>query len=193
MNNQELLDEINKWNLLFTSSTTLDKSIYELAFFKIFIKFEKFLSDCFENYAIGLPSSFGYSPARKLNFDDLGHLHKVIKKDNQLFVNHYDIIKRISDCFFVDNPFEIIKTDPTHSTNLSKMKVLRDFIAHESNSARNKYEINVLNNRPFKEPHEHLLERVKNKSYSHYTNYINSIIDISNFIINDPSLKVASS
>ncbi len=48
MDNQDLLDEINKWNVIFSSSTTIDQSLYELAFFKIFIKFEKFLSDCFE-------------------------------------------------------------------------------------------------------------------------------------------------
>ena len=156
MDNQELIDEIDKWNIIFSSTTAIDQSLYELAFFKIFIKFEKFLSDCFENYAIGINSSSGYCPIRRLNFDDLGHLNKVIKKENRSFVNHFEVIKNISDCFFIDNPFEIIKTDPTHTTIVSNMKIIRDYIAHESSAAKNKYVTTILNNRPFIEPYQHL-------------------------------------
>lgn len=186
MNNQELIDEIDKWNDIFSTSSSFDNSIYELAFFKIFIKFEKFLSDSFENYAIGNVSVHGYCPTRRLNFDDISHLNKVIKKENKSFVNHYEVIKSISDCFFTDNPFEIIKTDPNYSNIINQMKVIRDYIAHESDSAKSKYITNVLNNRPFVEPHVHLLTIKRRTSVSFYTFYINSIIEISNFIINTP-------
>ncbi|QZK89815.1 hypothetical protein K5V07_04665 [Flavobacterium sp. CHNK8] len=186
MDNQDLIDEINKWNVIFSSSSTIDQSLYELAFFKIFIKFEKFLSDCFENYAIGINSNSGYCPTRRLNFDDLEHLNKVIKKENRSFVNHFDVIKNISDCFFIDNPFEIIKTDPTYTTIISHMKIIRDYIAHESTSAKNKYVVTILNNRPFIEPHQHLLLRKRGSTNSFYSYYINSIQNISNFIINAP-------
>ena len=37
------------------------------------------------------------------------------------------------------------------------MKVIRDYIAHESSAARTKYIQSVLNNRPFIEPYQHLL------------------------------------
>jgi hypothetical protein len=186
MNNQELIDEIDKWNNIFSTSSSFDNSIYELAFFKIFIKFEKFLSDSFENYAIGNVSVHGYCPTRRLNFDDISHLNKVIKKENRSFVNHYEVIKSISDCFFTDNPFEIIKTDPNYSNIINQMKVIRDYIAHESDAAKSKYITNVLNNRPFVEPHVHLLTIKRRTSVSFYTFYINSIIEISNFIINTP-------
>ncbi|EKT3964611.1 hypothetical protein AAIP55_002080 [Flavobacterium psychrophilum] len=186
MNNQELINEIDKWDGVFLSNTTIDPSLYELAFFKVFIKFEKFLSDCFENYAIGSSSSSGYSPIRRLNFDDLSHLNKVIKKENRSFVNHFEVIKNISDCFFIDNPFDIIKTDPTYTTIINQMKIIRDYIAHESLAARNKYVMNILNNRPFIEPHQHLLQTKRGTANSFYSYYIDSIKTISNFIINTP-------
>lgn len=189
MNNQELIDEIDKWNNLFSSSNTIDPAIYELAFFKIFIKFEKFLSDCFENYAIGSSSSSGYSPTRRLNFDNLEHLNKVIKKENRSFVNHFEVIKKISDCFFIDNPFDIIRTDPTHTTTINQMKIIRDYIAHESAASKNKYLTTILNNRPFIEPHQHLLQTKRGTSKSFYTFYITSINNISNYIINTPIIS----
>ena len=186
MNNQDLIDEINKWNIIFSSDVAIDSSLYELSFFKIFIKFEKFLSTCFENYAIGVTSTYGYCPTRRLNFDDLPHLNKVIKKDNSSFVNHFEVIKNISDCLFVDNPFEIIKTDPTFTTILGEMKIIRDYIAHESTSARNKYISTILNNGAFIEPHQHLLNIKRGTRLSFYSYYINSIKTISDFIINTP-------
>lgn len=191
MSNQDLIDEINKWNTLFNSTTTIDNSIYELAFFKVFIKFEKFLSDCFENYAIGNASTHGYCPTRRLSFDDLNHLNRVIKKENRSFVNHFEVIKNISDCFFSDNPFEIIKTDPTYSTIIGQMKTIRDYIAHESSSAQTKYVQSILNNRPFIEPHQHLLTIKRGTTKSFYTFYIDSILAISNFIINTPTSAIS--
>ena len=109
MDNKDLLDEIDKWNLVFSSHSTIDPSLYELAFFKIFIKFEKFLSDCFENYAIGISSSFGYCPNRRLNFDDIEHLHKVIKKDNQSFINHWETLCAGIDFIRIFNSILFIK------------------------------------------------------------------------------------
>lgn len=186
MDNQELIDEINKWNTIFSSHSTIDPSLYELAFFKIFIKFEKFLSDCFESYAVGSSSISGYCPARRLNFDDLSHLNRVIKKENRSFVNHFEVIKNISDCFFIDNPFEIIKSDVTYTNIINEMKIIRDYIAHESLASRNKYSINILNNRPFIEPHQHLLSNKRGTANSYYSHYISSIVNISNYIINTP-------
>lgn len=187
MNNQELIDEVNKWNNLFASAAPNDNSLYELAFFKIFIKFEKFLSDCFENYAIGNTSIHGYSPARRLSFDDLDHLNQIIKRESRTFINHFELIKTISDCFFSDNPFNIIKTDATYSNILNQMKIIRDYIAHESPAAKGKYIQSVLNNRPFVEPHVHLLTIKKGINKSHYSFYIESMTIISNYIINTPN------
>lgn len=186
MNNQDLIDEVDKWNTIFNSTTNIDSSLYELAFFKIFIKFEKFLSDTFENYAIGNSSTYGYCPQRRLAFVDLDHLNKVIKKENRTFVNHFEVIKNISDSFFLNNPFDIIRTDPRYSTTINEMKYIRDYIAHESNAAKSKYIQSVLNNRPFIEPSQHLLSIKRNTNRSYYTYYVESILEISNYIIDAP-------
>lgn len=187
MDNQELLDEINRWNSIFTSDSHLNNTIYELAFFKIFIKFEKFLSVCFENYAIGVPSSFEYCPRRKLIFQDIDHLIGVIKKENSSYIHHFDVIKNISKHVFEDNPFEIINSDSNHTQDISKMKALRDYIAHESDAAKNKYIKITLDNRDFVEPCDYLRSTKRNTSISYFTYYINKIKDISDFIINRPS------
>ncbi|BCU63650.1 hypothetical protein F941_02923 [Acinetobacter bouvetii DSM 14964 = CIP 107468] len=186
MNNSFVLAEIEKWETIFASPTQIDNTLYELAFFKIFIKFEKFLSDCFEMYSIGEKSIYGYCPERKLEFLDLEHLYKVIKKPNTSFVNQYDIIKKTSECFFIDDPFSIINKDSNYTTIINEMKTIRDYIAHESNSARNKYETNVLKDKGFIEPFEHLKRNHRKKNISYYTYYIKSIVEISKYIINQP-------
>jgi len=187
MDNLLLLQEISKWENIFSSPSDFDNSIYELAFFKIFIKFEKFLSDCFETYSIGKKSAYGYCPQRKLEFIDLDHLNKVLKKQNTSYVNHYEVIKNTSECFFIDDPFSIINKDATYTTIINEMKTLRDYIAHESASAKRKYESNVLKNKGFIEPFEHLKKNHRGKNISYYTYYINSIKSISNYIINTPA------
>ncbi len=184
MNNTNLLNEISKWNLILSTNTNRD--LYELAFFKIFIKFEKFLSDTFENYSIGNQSDSGYCPERILNFIDLEHLNKIIKKENASFVNHYEIIKNLSSCIFLSNPFEIIISDANYSTDIHHMKVLRDFIAHESDSAKGKYIRSLLNNRPFISPNEYLLKKKKIINISNYTHFTNIITEISKYLINEP-------
>lgn len=185
MSNQELVDEKDKWQLILSSEAGVDDSIYELAFFKIYIKFEKFLSDTFEHYALGNNSIHGYCPTRRLEFEDQEHLHKVLRNRNNSFIKHFEIISQISHCFFSDNPFEIINTDSTYSNIVRNMKILRDYIAHESDSGRKKYVTQVLNDRPFIEPYQHLLSLNRNRR-SYYTYYVESMIGISSFIINAP-------
>lgn len=186
MNNIELKNEIDKWDKIFNSSGVFQDYMYELAFFKIFIKFEKFLSDTFENYAIGVQSDFGYCPSRRLEFDDITHLNNILKKENKSYVNHFEIIKKISDSFFNDNPFEIIKSDANYTTIVNEMKCIRDFIAHESISSRSKYISSVLNNKEFKEPYVHLLSIKRSKNSSFYSYYIKSMLEISDYIIYSP-------
>jgi hypothetical protein len=184
MNNYDLIDEIAKWNEILTTKS--NKDLYELAFFKVFIKFEKFLSDAFENYSIGLQSDYGYCPERILNFIDIDHLYKIIKKDNKSYVNHYESIKNLSNCIFQDNPFEILTTDANYSTDINNMKTLRDYIAHESDTSRNRFIKCLLNNKTFISPNEFLLKKKKTINISNYTHYTNIMTEISGYLINVP-------
>lgn len=85
MDNSVLLEEIEFWK---SKISATNPEILELAFFKIFIKFEKFISDIFISYSIGNNSCESYCPNRKLNFSDEEHLNAVLKKENKSFVNH---------------------------------------------------------------------------------------------------------
>ena len=183
LDNSELIDEITKWeNILENDKTTYNDELYEIAFFKIFIKFEKFLSVCFEEYCVGNGTTDGYCPNRKLNFIDRNHLIKVVKPVNRSFINHIDTIK-ISDCIFddEDNPFDIITIDPTYTGIFDQMKKIRNFIAHESDEAKSKYS-GIMNNN-FKSVCEFLLTRKKGESISNYTYYTEAIKKISNYIL----------
>lgn len=183
LDNSELIDEITKWeNILENDKTTYNDELYEIAFFKIFIKFEKFLSVCFEEYCVGNGTTDEYCPNRKLNFIDRNHLIKVMKPVNRSFINHIDTIK-ISDCFFddEDNPFDIITIDPTYSGIFDQMKKIRNFIAHESDEAKTKYS-GIMNNN-FKPVCEFLSTKKKGESISNYTYYTEAIKDISNYIL----------
>lgn len=187
LDNSELINKITKWeNILENNKTTYNDELYEIAFFKIFIKFEKFLSVCFEEYCVGNETTDGYCPNRKLNFIDINHLKKVIKHQSQTFINHIDFIK-ISDCFFddSDNPFDIIRIDPTYNGIFDQMKKIRNFIAHESDEAKSKYS-EIMNNN-FKPVCKFLSTKKKGKSISNYTYYTEAIKKISNYILGKTS------
>lgn len=185
MDNSELIGEIDKWKNIFQNNN--DNHLYELAFFKIFVKFEKFLADCFEGYCAGNESIYNYCPVRKLNFVDVNHLHRVLKcNGGGSFINHSKIIKDISNYFFDDNddPFDIIKTDPNYSNLYIHMLLVRNVIAHESSEAKNKYHSTIIgNNNPYISPNEHLFSQKRGSSDSYYTIYTNAIKNISNYIV----------
>lgn len=143
-------------------------------------------SDAFENYSIGLQSDYGYCPDRILNFIDVDHLYKIIKKENKSYINHYESIKNLSNCIFQDNPFEILTTDANYSTDINNMKTLRDYIAHESDTSRNRFIKCLLNCKTFISPNEFLLKKKKTLNISNYTHYINIMTEISGYLINVP-------
>lgn len=187
MDNSELKQEIYKWQNIFQNQNIND-DLYELAFFKIFIKFERLLSVSFERYVTGQAGKNGILPKRKLNFIDDSHLKKILKcNGGKSFVEHIKIIRDFSDCFFDDasNPFDIIKTDPIYSNIFSEMVSIRNFIAHESNEAREKYIKTCLGNRQdrFKPVYDYLKSMRKNAGESNYTFYIKAMDAISVYVI----------
>ena len=65
--------------------------LYEIYFFKIYVKFEVFLAHLFENYCIGVASGKGYCPNRKLEFIDKEHLSPKSK------IKAYDYLEELSN------------------------------------------------------------------------------------------------
>lgn len=184
MDNSVLLEEIEFWK---SKISPTNPEILELAFFKIFIKFEKFISDIFISYSIGNDSCENYCPNRKLNFTNEDHLNAVLKKENKSFVNHYDAVFKLSEHIFIDNPFEILSTDANFCSDILNMKTIRDYIAHESSHSRRLYYERVLNSQNFIKPYEFLNKKKKSKSISYYTHYIELMKTSTDYIIKGPA------
>lgn len=165
-----------------TSTTPL---LYEASFFKIYVKFEVFLSEMFKSYCIGTVNSNGYCPQRKLAFVDEEQLEAVLKGDKQ-YVDYLKKIESLSKHIFIDNPFNVIFDVADNATYINQMMALRNYIAHESSESRNKYVKTCLSNQSFVEPRDFLMMKNKKNSKSHYTIYIDKILEISDLILEKP-------
>lgn len=170
---ENLITDIQKWQRLIQSST----DIYDLAFFKIFVKFEGFLVIVFKEYICG-NSSLAYTPERRLQFDDISHFEKLVKSNGKgSFIDYLNIIENFSKEVFVleKNPFDCVFADSNLKPLYLKMRFIRNHIAHESSESRSKYHKHVLSNSTFIEPNEHLLKQAPQKRHTFFTEYINAI------------------
>ena len=183
MDNSIFKNEIDYWENYFSNSKKPEDRLFELAFFKIFVKFELFVSEIFVHYSIGNQSVNLYSPIRKLNFTDKNHFDCVIKNKNSNYIDYFSKMYDLAPYVFEEenSPF-IIFNDPTCLQNINQMRILRNYIAHESNSSKTEYSKQLLNGK-FKEPYEFLLKIKKGKTISNYTYYTNSLIEISNYLL----------
>lgn len=180
MENKELIDFIKKYNELLKESN--NDLLYEVVFIKIYVKFEKFLSNMFVKYCIGQASSTGYIPKRKLEFIDEQHLYNILK-DNRSYVDYIEKIKNISKHIFNFNPFYPL-VESTYVADFNKMTALRNYVAHESEESKKKYIKYCLNNNEFIEPYEYLMKLNKAHHISNYSVFINKIKEVSELICN---------
>ncbi len=189
MDNTELIDEINNWQTILSSGQSSNHLI-ELAFFKIFVKFEKFLTSSFIHYSIGKRSSLNFKPKRKLGFKNQKHLEQMLLNPNATFIDYPRILESKAIGIFNDNenPFDIVFSDAIFSDNFRKMKIIRNHIAHESPESMDKYLKKVLNSygiQNFINASDFLNRRSRN-SNSYYSIYINTIRNYSKIIL-DPT------
>lgn len=183
MDNQELIDEVEKWKLLLTDS---EPKLIELAFFKIFIKFEKFLSNLFIHYSIGSNSVHSYCPNRKLKFDTQSQLDDILGNKRTNFINYFESVFKLSSHIFDENSSIVKINQSDHSSEILKIKTLRDYIAHESDASKEKY-MNSLTNGVFMEPYLFLIKK-KNRgtSITNYSYYVDKMVMISDFVLKEP-------
>lgn len=182
MENDELKRYIRECNQNLSPSLPI---LYEASFFKIYVKFEVFLSDVFENYCVGIKSDKEYCPERKLKFEDKEHLRAVLRGDRQ-YIEYIKKIESLSKYIFVDNPFNVLFDVADNLTLMNQMIALRNYIAHESGESRVKYIKTCLGNGQFIEPYEYLLKRNRATSKSNYTIYVDKIIELSYLILEPP-------
>jgi len=182
MENDELKRYIAECNQNLSPSLPI---LYEVSFFKIYVKFEVYLSNIFEEYCIGNKSSKGYCPQRKLSFTDKEHLRAVLKGDKQ-YVDYIKKIESLSKHIFIDNPFNLIFDVAENSTMMTQMMRIRNYIAHESGESKKKYVESCLGSGQFVEPAVYLCKKNKKTSKSNYTMFVEKIIDLSELILEKP-------
>lgn len=179
-----LLIDIAHWQSMIQNNT----AIYDLAFFKIFVKFEGYLITVFKEYICG-KSSTGYTPECKLMFDNLSHFERLIKSNSKgTFIDYLNIIENFSKEVFNQNknPFDCVFADGDLKPLYLKMRYIRNHIAHESSESKHTYHKKVLSNLVFEEPNQHLQKRVPQKSITYFNEYVEAI-EKSALILKNPT------
>jgi hypothetical protein len=106
------------------------KFFLELAFFKfkVFVKFENFLTDIIIDYATGAVSN-PEKVEERLNFVDREHFKKTT---NLIYLDPSDKTKTLVDQVFTDNNKISFLFNSSDNEFFEKMKAVRNYIAHES-------------------------------------------------------------
>lgn len=183
---KELKDEIDFWEKEI-QSYQMNNYLYEIAFFKIFIKLEKYLAEMFLIYSTGKSSSKGYTAKRQLKFENEAHLRNIFMNPNRKYMDYTRIIQERSKYIFEKNPFEIVFFDASLSGCFKQMTILRNYIAHESIEAKDKYISKVLNNKDFIRPSEYLYNKNKLEPCTNFGYFIKKIKEIT-MILSNPDL-----
>jgi hypothetical protein len=131
VNNQKVLDEIIFWE----NKVQQEPQLLELAFFKIFVKFEAFLLEAFQKYAIGEKSKNDILPERLLLFTTENQLRELISDGAKVYLDiSIERMENLATHIFsnIDNPFFDTFNDAFFKPKFKEMKIIRNFIAHES-------------------------------------------------------------
>ncbi|MBC1247360.1 hypothetical protein [Listeria booriae] len=181
--NEDILNEIDKWDKLLKSNN----DFLEIAFFKIFVKFENFIVEMILQYASGEASSENYLPIRRLDFDDPEHLKNTI---DTKYLDVSDKTKSLVDQIFDNNnPFSFF-FDCQEATFFDSLRSVRNYIAHESRESKEKYRKKALFNKAHIEPNAYLSKRYKAEDItSNYTKFIELVKSYSELIIDMSSYE----
>lgn len=159
--------EITKWQPKISN----DDTFLELAFFKIFVKFENFLTDTIIDYATGTISNPS-KVERRLDFVDRDHFKKTT---NLSYLDTGDKTKILVDQLFTNSNKISFFFNSSDNEFFEKMKALRNYIAHESIESKNKYIRKTLNNKEFMTPNEFLKSKNRGDKDSMYTKFIDIV------------------
>lgn len=162
---------------------------YDIALLKIWIQFERFISELIITYSTGQPSEMGYLPTLKIRFQDEEQFNAFMREGNKKYVEYLSKIEKLSKHIFIDDPFDVIFLDATNKTAYEQLKALRNYIAHESGEAKSKL-INLCfsgNTNNFLEPNNFLLTRERSTRNTYYTYYTTIIQNIVELLVDPPS------
>lgn len=148
---------------------------FDIALFKIWVKFEKFLSIVFVNYSLQISLHGSYRPRLKITFQNEEQFNAFLRDGSKRYIEYYKKIKNLSKFIFEDNPFAILYEDIEISDVVSKVIAVRNYVAHESEESKSKYVNECLNGKPFIDPNDYLRELKEEQNVSNFTSFIDSI------------------
>lgn len=171
----ELIDEINKWQ----PKIVTDPSFLEIAFFKIFVKFENFITDIIIDYATKTAVNTSKVELR-IEFSDRDHFKKVT---GLKYLDTGKKTKELVDQIFTNSNNISVFFTSQDSQFFEEMKLLRNYIAHESEESKHKYLRTTLNNyTDFLEPNDFLKSKKRGETESIYTKFVNMVLTYAELI-----------
>lgn len=190
----EVSNEIKKWEELIGKEPN-NEVLYELAFFKIYLKFEKVYVNAF----IEIMCNTHIYKGNKINYRILPLFTDDEKNERTPFEtflksisgsSYYLSIDKISDLhkefMFEPNPFFTIHSDVNYQSKLRDMVIIRNFFAHESQDAKKKYITHFnYDSDKFESPSILLRTKLKGRNITRLSSYIKTIEDIINLIVHD--------
>ena len=187
---QMTIEEINNSIEYWSNWASIEENKrYDIALMKIWVQFEKFISDLFVNYSLGIPSENGYLPKRSLEFKSETQLNAFLRPENRTFIDYPSQIQKLSKYIFEKNPFDIIFLDSNNNVTYLNIMAIRNYVAHESGESREKLIKNLFANRAdkFEEPSVFLLKKEKNSKITHYSFYVKFIRDTAQLLTEELS------
>lgn len=174
-NRTELINEINKWQ----PKVAADPSFLEIAFFKIFVKFENFITEIIIDYATKSVVNTSKVELR-IEFADRDHFKKVT---GLKYLDTGKKTQELVDQIFMSSNNISMFFSSQDSQFFEEMKLLRNYIAHESEESKRKYINKTLNNHSgFMEPNDFLKSIKRSENDSVYTKFVTMVLAYSELI-----------
>lgn len=177
----EFRESTTKWTEWASSH---DSSGYDIALFKIYIQFEKFIGELFVNYIIGNSSESGYKPELKIQFENEEHANVFLRPFSEKYIDYPKQIERLSSHIFKTDPFFILFSDAHYAGIYKQVISIRNFIAHESTESKKKYIQACFGGEEdkFLNPDDYLKSIKKGTAVSYYTFFINALIEMADLL-----------
>lgn len=177
----ELVEHIN--NVIEMLNTLSEEQIYFLSpylFFSTFIKFQKFIYNMFELYALGGTSSQGYTPSLKHTFSDEKELHAFLGGKKE-YIEYDAKINALSEYIFDNDIFDKLRM--LQPIPYNQLVDIRHHIAHESNHSRNKIiQQHIINET--EEISDFFVKKKKGSADTYIVAIIKTLKEYSDYVIN---------
>lgn len=181
----DIINSINEWTKWVSKP---ENCRYDIALFKIWIQFEKFIGNLFVAYSTGQPSEYGFVPDLKLRFESEEQLNAFLREGNRTYVDYLTQIERLSKHIFVNNPFDVIFLDSVANDAYHQIVAIRNYIAHESGEAKGKMIKTCFggDETKFKVPNDFLLTQIHKTGKTYYTHYVDIMRNVVLLLVNPP-------